>query len=394
MADGCYIPQYNRASYKGVSFDAMEVSSEHGRRGAEGEFVFGERTGYADLGRKIRKYTVSGRFVRNSHIGDASSLIAACESIGPGILVHPTRGAVRVGCISCRVRDNPLEEQGITYFDLEFVEAGDFGATLFGSLSVGGLKFAGLSISLSAFFNHSYIPSSAKFYNIPSVISAAQKSLVILKSEFLKSVTGTNSSDIWKIASSFDDAINNTKDLKSATILFSNIEAGFKVLENNTAGSEKYNTFKSVANQFIKPSVMLGVAGSSENAITTVMRTLSAVYMAKALENVPPTTLNDALMSSDKVQLIFMEEELIAKQLCDNNLFLALRSFNTESRKMLLATAYGLPSIVNYDLGRGVHALQAAHEIWGDARRVREIEQRSGQYSPWATGPLLQVPNV
>ena len=103
MALGCYTAPYLPASFKGVPFEALTAESEHGRRGAEGEFPFGEQTAYADLGRKIRRYSLKARFVLNSHVDDSAALIAACESPGSGALAHPTRGIVNAACTSCKV---------------------------------------------------------------------------------------------------------------------------------------------------------------------------------------------------------------------------------------------------------------------------------------------------
>jgi len=83
-----YVP----ASFKGVGFNCTEVDIEGGRRGAEGEFPFGEITAYADLGRKIQVYHLTAVFRADDHVFDSHSLFQACQSPGPGVLVHPTRG--------------------------------------------------------------------------------------------------------------------------------------------------------------------------------------------------------------------------------------------------------------------------------------------------------------
>src|SRR6187402_496026 len=93
------------ASFKGVQFYCTEADVEGGRRGAEGEFPFGEQTAYADLGRKIRVYHLTAYFREDSHVWDSQALFVACESPGPGILVHPTRGAVMVACRSIKLSD-------------------------------------------------------------------------------------------------------------------------------------------------------------------------------------------------------------------------------------------------------------------------------------------------
>ena len=87
MAIGCYNPDENYlpASFKGVPFEALEVTSQHGRRGAQGEFPWGENTAYVDLGRSIRTYSISGRVSDNNHIAMANALAAAVETPGAGI---------------------------------------------------------------------------------------------------------------------------------------------------------------------------------------------------------------------------------------------------------------------------------------------------------------------
>src|SRR5215467_7322380 len=123
---------YVTASFKGVLFQTTEVEAEGGRRGAEGEFPFGEETAYADLGRKIRLYHLTAVFREDSHIADSQALFEVCQTPQPGMLVHPTRGTVMVACRSVKVQDNS-EEQGETTVSLEFVEANTGGPTGLGS---------------------------------------------------------------------------------------------------------------------------------------------------------------------------------------------------------------------------------------------------------------------
>jgi len=109
-----YVP----ASFKGVQFVCTDADIEGGRRGAEGEFPFGENTAYADLGRKIRVFHLTAAFREDDHVLDAQALFAACESPGPGILVHPTRGTHMAACRSVKVSDKVEEEAGLTTAEL------------------------------------------------------------------------------------------------------------------------------------------------------------------------------------------------------------------------------------------------------------------------------------
>ena len=147
-----YVP----ASFKGVGFVCTEASIEGGRRGAEGEFPFGEDTAYADLGRKIRVFNLTAVFREDDHVSDASALYAACESPGPGILVHPTKGTHMVACRSVKISDKVEEEQGETTAELEFVEANILGGSFAGSLF--GIISSGLNATSQASFYRDYNP--------------------------------------------------------------------------------------------------------------------------------------------------------------------------------------------------------------------------------------------
>ena len=71
------------ASFKGMGFWCTEASIEGGRRGAEGEFPFGEDTAYADLGRKIRTFNLTAVFREDDHVLDASASSSNGESPNP-----------------------------------------------------------------------------------------------------------------------------------------------------------------------------------------------------------------------------------------------------------------------------------------------------------------------
>jgi hypothetical protein len=71
------------ASFKGVQFYCSEANIEGGRRGAEGEFPFGEDTKYADLGRKIRVYHLTAIFREDDHVTDAQALLMFVSRLGP-----------------------------------------------------------------------------------------------------------------------------------------------------------------------------------------------------------------------------------------------------------------------------------------------------------------------
>lgn len=390
MATACYRPGYLPASYKGVPFIAQDISSEHGRRGAEGEFPFGETTAYADMGRSIRRYSVSGYFAENTHIQDSQALIAACESVGPGTLVHPTRGILTVACKSLRVKDNPETEQGVTYVDMEFVEASDFLTGLLDGASLFGLSLAPLLAAVTLSFSEHYRPDDVAWYNIDAVEETMVDAVTQLRNTF-QSVTG-NAPDTktYRIIADFNTIVTDPATLRDPDNAIKVIKNGLAFIDSYTAGETKSAAFKGLVNWASKTSSFTSTSAEAQNAIYSSIRLLAVGYMIRGLLEFTPRTLGDGLAQYDTVTLVMQEELAINWADCyDNKLFLSLRDFAVKAQKQLLSRAYESPALVEYVFNGGIHSLVAAYEIYNDSSRFIELEQRNPQYLPWSFGPRI-----
>lgn len=89
----------NQASFRGVPFGVISGESVVGRRVAVHEYPYRDTVWVEDLGRSARKFTLRGFLIQDSLVysaGDVFSqrdaMIAACETSGGGLLVHPTLG--------------------------------------------------------------------------------------------------------------------------------------------------------------------------------------------------------------------------------------------------------------------------------------------------------------
>ena len=68
----------------------------------------------------------------SNYLPDRDALIAACDTYGPGTLVHPTLGTMQVNCDTWAVSET-RERGGVATFEMVFVEAGaltETGATV------------------------------------------------------------------------------------------------------------------------------------------------------------------------------------------------------------------------------------------------------------------------
>lgn len=389
MAEACYRPEYFSASYKGIPFEAMESTSEHGRRGAEGEFPFGETTAYADLGRRIRTYGIRGRFLQNDHIARSSALIAVCESLGPGPLMHPTRGLVMVACKSIRVTDDPVEEQGCTYVDLEFVEANDW---------LNGLNFGGplIAVVLSAItaavelsFNQSYTPKEVPFYDRTALTSTASRAINSLYTNFQIATSDLRETKIYRALAAFEALINDPLQLDDPALMFSSIRDGMSLIDKFASPEIKSSLFLDLINDASQSIPLLSVSALTVNAILTAMRVLGAGYLARAAMETVPRDMDQALRQYDQVAAVLDQEAQIARESCDNRLFLSVSDFAVETKSALLNRAYTLPALVVYKFPGTLPSLVVAYEIWSDASRFPEIEAQNVVGLPWQYGPEI-----
>ena len=389
MAVGCYDPQYIPASFKGVPFEALEVSSEHGRRGAEGEFPFGEQTAYADLGRRIRRYTLSARFVENNHIAASGALIAACETLGPGLLVHPTRGVVTAACTKILVKDNPLEAQGETTVEMEFVEANTLASGFSFGASLVGLVLTPLVDALRSTYVTRYRPAQVMYLDKPAVLATAADAMTQLRNEYAKAIATAPTTAKWTTLAALDDVVTDTKTLLDPGKTFDNFTKGTVLVASALTGQDKYDAFRRIANWAAKNSTLGGAAGESQDAVYAAIRSLAAGYMARTALEIQVYTLEASLTLYDQVSAVLNQELEAIKATCDGFLYSTMRDFVIKAEAALLQRAYTLPAIKAYDFGAAVPSLVAAYEIYNDAKRFRDIEASNPLQMPFRIGPVV-----
>jgi prophage DNA circulation protein len=380
-----------QASFKGVMFYCTEASIEVGRRGAEGEFPFGEDTAYADLGRRIRTYSLSADFKEDDHVGDSQALIEACQSPGPGMLVHPTRGTVMVACKSCKVSDKVEGEAGHTTAEMEFVEANPVGS------GIGGLLFGIISTALnatsSASFRRDYRPQYVSQPWRKDVIDTAQRLIgtvaTVAKQVLPPDAPGSEHRDVLRM----EEVANDDGLAASASNVDRALTNGFHTIPLHVVDYDnEFRIMKRLANAATTSSILpAGSAVESEEAVLSRHRVLAAIGMAEAAMSRTYGYVNEALTSMDAVLAVLDDEAQAAYNVCDNALFLELRKYATQFSQMMNDLAYRLPGLVVVDFMGGIHPLVAAYAIYNDAKKHRGLELKNkvdanGRFDPLVIG--------
>jgi hypothetical protein len=366
------------ASFKGVGFLCTEADVEGGRRGAEGEFPFGEDTAYADLGRKIRVFNLTAAFREDDHVWDSQALFAVCESPQPGILVHPTRGTHLVACRKVKVSDKLEEGEGETTAELEFVEANPVGTGLGGSL-FGLISGAVLAIS-SESFRRDYTPIRIAHPWIVDIVDSAQSLITSTHDALVQTFTTDTSSSQWRVALKMKEVAGDPGLAMSAEAVDKALTSGVNGITYNVQDPEtRWRILRKLANKGAVTSTLpiVGGAAAVENSLYSRFRVLTGVAMSETAMARKYPNVQATKAAMDIVSAVLEDEAKVAYSICDNALYLELRKYIVNFEKMMNDLSYRLPGLITVNFHGGVHPLVAAYVIYNDSKRHRDLEPRN-----------------
>lgn len=432
MAD-CITPVYLPASFKGVFFEAVSSSDTFGRRGAEYEYPTAEHVNFQDLGRKIRKYEIEGRIVSGLHGPLSNAMVAAVESPGPGILLHPVFGPVQVSCSSLVVGIEYIDKKRYTSLKFEFVEApSNSGAGLsLGSVLSGvmeaGLGAVGASI-LSATWGAAGILGGAlgvvgaiggiagAIGGVASIAGAvggivgAVGGVLGMASSVLgvvNIVAGVAGTAVSIISSAMAVSTLALSAGLAARVFIDDDETGYDVVDLlNRGGSNAnaFNTFRgavdpiilatayirennqdalSVLRQF-NASIVDHVAANPDIESLGVTARLALVNdYALVSAQFPYENLSQTVNDLDFVMMVYDEEEAVAASKGDDVLVHAISTARARASTAILQNNIQLPGFVTYDANGRWPSLVAAQIIYQDGSRAVELENNNPKASPF-----------
>jgi prophage DNA circulation protein len=125
------------ASFRGARFHVDVDSIAGGRRVAQHEYPKRNQPYSEDMGRRMRRHTITGYVIMSpqnpDYTQDRDALKTALEQDGPGTLVHPSLGTEKVMVDQYSVTEN-REKGGMATFEMVFLEAGAPGDIQSGSV--------------------------------------------------------------------------------------------------------------------------------------------------------------------------------------------------------------------------------------------------------------------
>ena len=150
MADGKTLAaNLQPASFRGIAFQVEVSEFSAGRRNQVHEYPQRDKPYVEDLGRATRDVSFDAFVIGADYVDQIQKLLGALETAGPGTLVHPWFGSLRVSLKDLgRVRFNAA--LGYATVSLSFVEAGDLEFPSSGDATASQSRFAAAAIETSA----------------------------------------------------------------------------------------------------------------------------------------------------------------------------------------------------------------------------------------------------
>lgn len=368
------------ASFRGVPFFYESTGVDGGRRTQTHEFAYRDKPYTEDLGRKAQEIPIEAYVIGDDYMTVRDNLLKACNEEGPGELIHPYYGAIKVNCQVISIRESTSDGR-MARISLQFIEAGE---RYFPDSSID--KSTAVEISADK-LNKNAAENFTKTFSIegtPEFISTLSLEEIY---KFIDSIEQYPAKDELK------ESIPSL--LRDRDQLALSIQSIFDVLTKIDKPSEKNDTFKTLMEACNYGDRAYSTSGSvthtkmivNHNAIVDLIRQSAASATAKIATETDFKTRNEAESVRDKIAESFDSQSEFTNS---TSLYIAL----TDMRAALVQAIPkdGLPDLISVNVGNPTPSLVLAYELYDDALRGDEIVARNKIRHPGFIGPAnIQV---
>ncbi len=200
-----YIDDLSPASFRGVPFEVEGGEVTGGRRVSVHEYPQRDKPYPEDNGRSGRRFSIVGFVIGADWLEKSDALIEACEKAGPGTLVHPWRGSIKVQPQGITVSYEG-REAGVVRVTMTFVEAADiaFPASTANSTQKALGIADGAKVSVVSDFSNDFTVSGVPDF----VLSEASEAVRTVSEALSVDPSGISMTDPGAISSFLLDAVD------------------------------------------------------------------------------------------------------------------------------------------------------------------------------------------
>jgi prophage DNA circulation protein len=324
-----------------------------------------------DMGRRARQWPVQGFIINPDYFPLRDALIAACETKGPGVLVHPYLGQLTVICDRYAMAED-RDEGGYCTFNFDFVEAGKAASVTVdddtpGLVLARGVGFKAIALAaLDAVLTARLVAriAIAPLADVVEAVGILNLSLKLL----LGSVPGINTAGETGSAFYFactDLMASGETEIRAGALAddFSACFAAATAAGATLAGMELVRAGLAALTPAGAPGIALMQA-----AIRFALMQQGAILSATMF-----TSSNDALAAIAQVNAGFEPAEEYAADNSDQANYQALLDLHAAVIRDLTLRGLALPSLVTYAVPRSLPSLVLAQRLYQDPRQADQL---------------------
>jgi len=417
------------ASFRGVPFKVIAARVKKGRRQAIHEYPFRDGGWPEDMGRALRVYSFSGYL-----IGDAAPVMQllldnAVETKGPGLLIHPTIGAVQVAVLSSstaihkdkmRVIEVAFEfiEQGGTVFPSAIIATGiavllaagnaltaansDLGGTA-GPVAAIGPTVIGEGRAVVTSFAAATALGGADPTGIVSMAAAlpppdanttygrygaGSATTMLPAGTTVATLQAQLANQRAAVATATTGAIAAAGSYSASTDMMDPLAA---IVEAMRAGiTDPANQVRVLLNlaaftytDNAGGTVGIGAAQATmRDAMTAACQQAAVISLARASASYQPSSYNDAANLREELSAALGQQITIAGDAGNDATYTALKALRASVIQDLTVRGASLPTVVTVTLPTNLPSLAIAQRLYTDASRSDQIAAESGAIHP------------
>jgi prophage DNA circulation protein len=364
-----WLQRYRQASFRGAIFHVSSVDSEYGRRIVTHQYPQRDTPNSEDMGRKARRFPVTGLLVGSDYDTARDRLIEACEKPGGGPLVHPYRGTLRVVCESLTVRER-VEDGGYCEVSMTFIEHGanQFPAPIANPATAVDMASGSTQRTAAAMFEAIYdVSNSAEFVRTEMRLAA---NTLLGPADRRLSASSDSSDSTAALKRDLDTLIFQPRALAAGFLRVIN-DVTRLVGMNRTASATLHDMATRTLRLVPQTTGTRVRQARAQNAMQAMVQQMATAEHARVVLGQPYDSYQEALTSrAELIEEIDSVSETAADAVFDS--LLTLRAKVVQSMP-----DPKLPEIQTMTMRQAVPALVLAYRLYGDALRDADITARN-----------------
>jgi len=393
MAD--WRDNFREGTFRGVPFKTVRSKVEGGRRKQDREFAKRDIGNSEDLGKRLKRFTLDLLVIGDDYFAQRDALEEALETEGPGELVHPYRGTLRVQAGDFTLTETD-DEGRMARFIVDFTLAGQakFPVQVADDLNQAATDAGSLKDNSRGFFETAFsVANQAAFV----VESASDKVTAVtdFAENAVNQVTGPVTNFTFAISNlkaDLDDLLNAPDELAQR------LQDAFDLLLDEFADDPEtteriFGNFRTLGDD----PAFVPVVGTTPSRLTEQANQTAIFNLAKEL-----VLSNQALSAVDvdfaSTAAALKSRDDIVKGLDlqldaagDDDLFQAIKDLQTSLTRAIPRT--GTTELVTIEVKKTIPAIVLAHDNFEDLDKENEIVEQNDIEHPGFVpgGDTIQV---